>query len=366
MANVINMSNGSNVNVVARPSEAKPIHWNQFGHVFNHKGATLQDVFDYDGSESINYNVSEMPLMRVPQEMIDAIRSGQPFDWNPTVQDIITSHKATLRDDFSNTLGVVGRDYKVIQNKAAFDFINFIEEVSGHTPNIESFGALGNGERIFITATLGEDSYLNPDDAIKNYVVFTTGHSAEFALQCMFTPIRVICANTLAMAIKGCPNRIVFKHTKNVEQRLDWQIEENRKKALKVFSESVKFSDNFIARMLNLKNQSVTADEVRDFTAKMYLNDTQFGLYQKADYNLDKVEEISTRTKNQILALRDATEFGVGQEFNRGTKVWLLNGLTTLLHNERNWKSGEDEFNSIMFGDGAKKVQKAYDMLLAA
>ena len=366
MANVISMNNGSNVNVVARPTEAKPIHWNQFGHIFDHKGATLQDVFDYEGRESINYNVSEMPLMRVPAEMIEAIRNGRPFDWNPTVQDIITSHKATKRDDLDRTLGIVGRDYGIVPNQSAFDFINFIEEVSGHTPNIESFGALGNGERIFITSTLGEDSFLNPDDAIKNYVVFTNSFDGSGAVMALFTPISVICANTLAMAIKGCPNKVVFKHTKNVQQRLDWEIEENRKKALKVFSESVKFSDNFIARMLNLKEQSVTADEVRDFTAKMYLNDTQFGLYQKADYNLDKVEEISTRTKNQILALRDATEFGVGQEFNRGTKVWLLNGLTTLLHNERNWKSGEDEFNSIMFGDGSKKVQRAYDMLMAA
>ena len=133
-----------------------------------------------------------------------------------------------------------------------------------------------------------------------------------------------------------------------------------------MFGQSVKFSENFINRMLNLKDQSVTADEVRDFTAKMFLTDNLFNLYQKADYNLDKVEEISTRTKNQILALRDATDFGIGQDQNRGTKVWLLNGLTTMLHNERNWKSGEDEFNSLMFGDGQKKVQKAYDLLMAA
>ena len=340
MTQFLNINPQSNVNVVSRPSEAKDIHWNQFGHVFDHKGATLQDVFDYQGSESINFTVGEMPLMRVPKELVEAIRKGEPFDWNPSVQDIITDKKATFREDFGNTLGVTGIDYKVIQNSAAFDFINFIKEVSGHEPNIESFGALGNGERIFITATLGEDSYLNPNDAIKNYVVFTTGHSAEYACQCMFTPIRVICQNTLAAAIKGCPNRIVFKHTKNVEKRLDWQIAANRKKALEVFGKSAKFSEKFIENMLYL--------------------------YKKADYNLDKVEEISTRTKNLILSLRDATDFGVGQEQNRGTKVWLLNGLTTMLHNESKWKDGEAEFNSLMFGPGQKKVQKAYDLLMAA
>ena len=367
MANVISMSNGSNVNVVSRPSEAKPIHWNQFGHIFDHKGATLQDVFDYEGPESINYNVGEMPLMRVPKEMIDAIRAGQPFDWNPTIQDIIPNKKATYREDLGNTLGVVGIDYKVLQNSRAFDFINFIKEVSGHEPNIESFGALGNGERIFICATLGEDSYLNPGDAIKNYVVFTTGHSAEYACQCMFTPIRVICQNTLAMAIKGCPNKVMFKHTKNLNQRLDWTQEENRKKALEVFSKSVKFSEKWLENMKHLKSQTIDDNFKKDFVARMYLSDAAYKLYEQAGRNWDNVDEISTRTKNQANALAYSIEYGIGQQENRGTKLWLLNGLTTHIQNAQNWKDGETQFNSvIMGGTEGKRIQKAYDLLIAA
>lgn len=368
MADILNINGQSEINVVAnsaRPTDALPNHWNRFGHSFTHK-VTLKEAFEYDGKESINFNVNEMPLMRVPKEMIEAIRLGQPFNWQPQLQDIIQTHKATFREDFGNTLGIVGKDYGIVSNQKAFEFIDFIKEVSGQEPNIETIGSLGNGERIFITATLGEDSYLNPNDAIKNYLVFCNSHDGSGAVMCFFSPIRVICANTLAMAIKGCPNKIVFKHTKFVEKRMDWEIEENRKKALEVFSKSVKFSQSFIDNMMMLKEQRVTTDDVRDFTAKMYLTPTQFDLYKKADYNLDKVDEISTRTKNLITSLRDATDFGVGQDYNRGTKVWLLNGLTTMLHNETNWKSGEAEFNSVMFGDGQKKIQKAYDLLMVA
>lgn len=368
MANVVSMANNANISVETRPASAKPIAWNQFGHQCEGH-TTIKDVFDYEGSESIDYKVNDMPIMRVPKEMVDAIRHGGHFDWQPSIRDIITDHKATYREDNDATLGVVGESYQIVQNSKAFDFINFIGEVSGHEPNIETFGALGNGERIFITATLGQDSFLNPDDAIRNYVVFTNSHDGSGAVMAFFTPIRVICQNTLNMAIKECQNKIIFKHTRNVEKRLDWEQDENRKKAAKVFSEGVKFSDAFMSRLLNLKAQSVTAEEIRDFTAKMYLSPAQFKLYQQADYKLEKVDEISTRTRNQILALRDATDFGIGQEFNRGTKVWLLNGLTTYLHNERKWKDtskGEDEFNSLMFGDGQKKVQKAYNLLIAA
>jgi hypothetical protein len=67
-----------------------------------------------------------------------------------------------------------------------------------------------------------------------------------------------------------------------------------------------------------------------------------------------------------MAALTDSIEHGVGQEYNRGTKVWLLNGVTTYLQNEKNWKSQEDKFNAMMFGSAQKKVEDAYQLLMAA
>lgn len=342
---------------------AKPISWNQFGTIFHDENVTIQDAFDEAG---LNYNVEQAPLLRVPQAVVDAILAGEPVDFAPTAQNIITSHKATVRSDANRTLGVVGRDYGIVQNTKAFEFIDFIGECSGTQPRIVSAGALGYGERIYVTAQLGEDSYLNPDDAVKNYVVFTTSHDGSGAVMCMMTPVRVVCQNTLNMAIRNCPNKVVFKHTKNVNVRMDWEVEENRRRAAEVFTRSVQFSKEFLERMLALREQVVDRNYVRDFAAKMFLNDTQFGLLQRADYDMERVDEISTRTRNQINALTTSIESGVGQEFNRGTKLWLLNGITTYLHNDRNWKSGEDEFRSLNEGDGLKKVQRAYDMLIAA
>lgn len=53
-------------------------------------------------------------------------------------------------------------------------------------------------------------------------------------------------------------------------------------------------------------------------------------------------------------------ESGVGQDMYRGSKLWLLNGLTTLLHNDTVYKSDEEEFKSILEGDGFKKLNKVY------
>ena len=232
-------------------------------------------------------------------------------------------------------------------------------------PIIVSAGALGYGERMFVCAKLGEDIVLNEGDNIENYIVFTNAHDGTGAVMCFHTPIRVVCRNTLNMAIRTCKNKIIFKHTKHVGTRLDWEIEANRKKAFEVFSNSIKFTEQFATEMQLLKEQRITDDYVKRFSAQIYLNSAQMKLLEQANLNLDKVDEISTRAKNQIEALRTAIESGVGQEYNRGTKVWLLNGLTTFLHNERGYKSAEDEFRSMIEGDALKKTQKAYDILTA-
>ena len=351
----------ANVNV--RPSEAIKSSWQLFGTPFD-RPVTIEEAIKTAG---LDYTVDAQPLLRVPKEVIDAILNGESIDFTPTRQNIITSHKSTFRTDNNSTLGVVGRDYGIVDNTKAFEFINFIKEVSGEEPMIETAGALGYGERMFVTCRLGDDCYLNGNtDAVKNYVVFTNSHDGSGAVMAFFTPVRVICQNTLNMAIRGAVNKVVFKHTKNVNTRLDWEIEQNRRKALEVFSKSVQFSQTFMDRMLQLKSETLTTEEIRDITHKMYLTPKQFDLFTQNNFSVDGIEEISTRTKNQISAFKDALDFGIGQESYRGTKLWMLNGMTTLLQNEKKWKNEEDKFESIMGGDAAKKTQKMYDLLIAA
>lgn len=353
----------ANVNVATRPTEPKQLSWRLFGTNFD-SPVTIEEGIKEAG---LDYEVGSEPLIRAPKEVVDAIRNGQPITFNPTKDNIITSHKATFRTDNGANFGIVGSGYSVVPNSKAFEFINFIKEVSGEEPLIETAGALGYGERMFVSCRLGADSYLNGnDDAVRNYVVFSNTFDGSGAVMAFFTPVRVICANTLNVAIQGATNKVVFKHTKNVMHRLDWEIGENRRKALEVFAKSVQFSKTFVDKMLDLKSQNVTTEQVRDITAQMYLSPTQFSLFAENNFKLDGVDEISTRTKNQILQLRDAVDLGVGQQEHRGSKLWLLNGITTMLHNEKKWKTPQDEFTSLIDGDGAKKVQKMYDLLLAA
>ena len=127
------------------------------------------------------------------------------------------------------------------------------------------------------------------------------------------------------------------------------------------------FNEEFVARMKNLANQKVDADFIQDFAVRMYVpNEKAFKTYLENNRKLDSVDEISTRAKNQIEKLQQSIDFGIGQDMYRGSKLWLLNGVTTLLHNDTVYKSEEDEFTSLMVGNGYKKLELANRLLEAA
>lgn len=312
-----------------------------------------------------NYEVAKQPLIKVTPEMIDAIKLGQPIE-GLTMNDIISTHCATSRLDNNATLGIVGSDYGVVQNAKAFEFIDFLQAESGKESIIETAGALGNGERIYVSCKLGESCIDEArKDMINNYVIFTTSHDGSGAVKIYFTDVRVVCQNTLmvSMTRDHASAKLTYKHTKKVGERL-----EDMPKIAAQFVERVKvFNKDFVARMKRLASETVTTDFIQDFAVRMYVpNDKAFKMYLDNNRNLDSVDEISTRAKNQIEKLQQSIDFGIGQDMYRGSKLWLLNGVTTLLHNDTVYKSEEDEFTSLMVGNGYKKLETAYKLLEVA
>lgn len=367
MANVIPMSVGVNnqsVNVKLTESGAREPVYRLFGNVWEEPITAREAITEMKA----DFNVSKQPLIRVPQEVYDAIKNGTPLDsLNLSTANLITSHCATVRDDHDFTLGVVGSEYSVAQNIESLAFVDMLEEVSGHKVDITSGGVLGKGETFFLQGKLDKSCFLNDGkDAVEHYVVFTNGHSGNSALCVYFTPIRVVCQNSLSLSLRNA-NKVVFKHTKNLKTRLDWEIEENRKRALEVFKRSVRFTDEFEKAMMALKGKDVTKNDTLDFVAKLYLNDASFKLYQQNNRMWDSVDEISTRTKNQMNGLLDSIYNGIGQKgYYEGTALHLINGLTTHQNNALTYKDADAQFKSQVLGTENDRLNKAYSILMAA
>lgn len=351
-------------------TEAKQVAWKAASNCKSFATpVTINEAVEAIGAD---YEVKKEYLVKVPSALVESIKSGQPYaGLNLTQNDIITSHMATVREDLGNVLGVVGSKYGVVQNKKAFEFIDIITsgQLGGEQkPIIETAGILDDGARIYVTAKMPKNLYIDGEhsEGINDYILFTNTHDGTGAVTVLFTPIRVICQNTLNAALEKAQNKLIFKHTSRVGERMDWEREENMQKAVAVLQMHETFKEEFLKQLYNLKQQKVTDIDKMDFAAKIMASPAQVKLLKLANYNLDAVEELGTRTKNNINSLLNSIESGVGQNEFRGTKLWLYNGLTTYLNNDRKYKSEDDKLDSLILGgDGQKKAQKGFDILAA-
>ena len=320
-----------------------------------------------------NYEVQKESLIRVPQHVINAILNGDPNVGLSLTKDmIIQSHMATVRKDIDHTLGVVGSKYGVVQNEKAFEFMNLLTSgFEGHEKAIvETAGILDEGARIYVTAKMPSDIFLdgNNGDPINDYILFTNTHDGSGAVMAFFTPVRVVCQNTLNMAIKQAQNKVVYKHTTHVNARMDFSNRENVAFVTEVLNRHRTFTEAFKNSLLSLRSEQITDKDTMRFIAQVVLGEKrskEVDELEKANFNLDAVDTIKTRTRNIITDMRNTIESGVGQDKYRGTKLWLLNGLTTYFSNEKKYSTNEDKFNSIMGGTDTNKLNEAFKLLSA-
>jgi len=117
-----------------------------------------------------------------------------------------------VRTDTDEVLGLVGRDYNVVQNIAAFGFFDNIVG-AGSGIRYETAGCLCRGQNIFITAKLPDYIRVGRDDLIEQYLFLTSSHDGSGSITIAFTPVRIVCANTLNAAMRHKSNCIKIRHT---------------------------------------------------------------------------------------------------------------------------------------------------------
>jgi phage/plasmid-like protein (TIGR03299 family) len=165
-----------------------------------------QIVEDYPTSKQalafagLDYEVIKSPLFTQSR----AMTVGNEGELVSGMDIAVPNYYATMRTDNNTVLGVVGRDYSIVQNRDAFSFFDAI--VGGDGMQYETAGALGNGERIFITAKLPGYIKVGQDDYIEKYLFLTTSHDGSGSITAAFTPVRIVCQNTLSAALRNSSN----------------------------------------------------------------------------------------------------------------------------------------------------------------
>jgi phage/plasmid-like protein (TIGR03299 family) len=254
---------------------------------------------------------------------------------------------ATYRSDDGTPFGVVGNGYEIVQNRDAFSFFDAI--VGDGEAIYETAGALGDGETIFITAKL--PSYIrvgNGDDVVEKYLLLTSSHDGSGAIKAMFTPIRVVCNNTLNAALNSNAARVTIRHTKSAH--------ENLKKAHKVLGIANALSAELEVIFNDMAKVRITDKQLREYIETVVLGNTVERML-KADDQFD----LSTRSGNIINAIENyAFNHETQQlETTKGTAFGAYQAITGYYQNVKSYGSNEDKMETILLGNSYQKMQGA-------
>ncbi len=216
---------------------------------------------------------------------------------------------------------------------------------------------MGKGERIFITAKLpGYIRVGSGDDVTEKYIFLTTSHDGSGSITAAFTPIRVVCQNTLNAALRNMTSVVRIRHTANAKQRLE--------DAHKVMG----LADSLSTQMEQIFNQwakvPISDNEVKKLIQlALCPNRETLDCLKKGDE-----EALSTTFKNTC---EDAFAYAMmsdtqQMETTKGTVFGAYNCITGYYQNVRPFKSDEDKLKSILLGGTAQaRAQKAFDLCLA-
>lgn len=296
---------------------------------------------------------------------VEAIRAAQ-LDWELKKQEIYISGTglvdgipvigtkvpgkyAVVRPLDNKVLGVVGESYEIIQNRECFAFL---DEIVGSGQAIyHTAGSLFGGSRVFVTIKLPNDAHVG-DDVVEKYVVLSTSHDGTIALNARISPIRVVCANTLAVALnEKTAESICVRHTTNYAKN----VEEARK--------VLKLTDVYYAQMevafYDLLKQSMSDTQMDSFLTLLIPDTKKDG---------DKL--IATgRSLNIRKDIKDKFHDGIGMDNIQNTRWAAYNAVTeyvthdraTAVHGDR--KESDVKLTSMLYGSGQRLTQKAYDLL---
>lgn len=252
--------------------------------------------------------------------------------------------KVLFRSDTKAPLSVVSQRYQVVQPREVLEFYRDLTERSGY--ELETAGVLKGGRKLWALARTGQSTALKGNDVVNGYLLLVTSCDGTLATTATPTTIRVVCNNTLTIAINGASQAIKVPHSTRFDPR-------TVKQQLGI---TVSQWDDFMYRM-----RTLAARPVKDHETKAYLRSVLFEVQN------DKPEHTglsNERALNKVLSMYEGHGRGAELESAKGTVWGLLNSVTEYVDHERRARSNEYRMDAAWFGQGAVIKQRALDTAL--
>ena len=259
-------------------------------------------------------------------------------------EELIQGYKANVRDTDRKVLGVVTDRYKVIQNEEAFAFT---DTLLGEGVRYETAGSLQEGRRVWMLARMPRE-FIIGGERISPYMVFSNTHDGSGAVKTALTPIRVVCNNTLNLALRTAKRSWSMIHTGDISGK----IEESKNTLLLADEYMTALGQEFE----NLRKIKLSEKQVLDYIKILLPMEENYSLLQKRG-----VEKLRADMKMRYFDAPDLKDVG-----NNGYR--FVNAVSDFAtHSTPRRKTANYKENIFArTADGNPMIDRAYQLVKAA
>ena len=291
-----------------------------------------------------------------PQQSIDTWKQQAGMDWQIEASEVRyisgTNHvgvinafpeqKVLYRSDSKAPLAVVSKSFQVVQPGEILEFYRDLSAVNGF--ELETAGVLREGRKFWALAKTGQSTTLKGRDKVDGYLLLATACDGTLATTAQFTSVRVVCNNTLQIALGQANGAIKVPHRSAFDP-------DAVKRQLGI---TVSSWDGFVVRMKALVDRPVDPDSAEGLLRRVLT-------YQGQDNKTTVVNEQAVAT---VCALYEGGGQGALMASSRGTAWGLLNSVTEFVDHHRRARSNDHRRDAAWFGQGAQIKQRAWDEVM--
>jgi len=316
-----------------------------------------------------------------PKQPIEVWAQQAGMDWriessdvsymvkNDRGQSIIMPYeeqRVLYRSDTHAPLSVVSQRYQEVQPLEILEFYRDLTEQSGF--ELETAGVLKGGKKFWALARTGQTAALKGKDVSNGYILLATACDGTLATTAQFTSIRVVCNNTLAIALKGQDSSAgvvkVPHSTKFDAEKIKQQL-----------GISVHAWEQHMYEMKQLSQRKVTEREASAYFDAVF-NNSSFNLMEPeeniiqfyrnvAEQAQQKKPEPNAKAMSKVMQMFNGQGRGADLSSAKGTAYGLLCAMTEFSDHERRAMSTDHRLDSAWFGSGASLKQRSLEQALA-
>lgn len=303
-------------------------------HGLGHKLAAHQPLEVWAESAGMNWRIEESEVRFVAGNGSDTKGLGSIH--------ALPEQKVLYRSDTKAPLSVVSNRYQVVQPSEILEFYRDLTEVGGY--ELETAGVLKEGRKFWALARTGQSAVLKGKDQVHGYLLLATACDGSLATTAQFTSVRVVCNNTLAIALGEGKGAVKVHH----RSQFDAQAV---KRQLGI---AISSWDGFMVRMKALSERKVTPDIAEAYFKRVLT----YAAVNPAGQSVTAVNDRALKSVQELFAGRGK---GANLASASGTAWGLLNGVTEFIDHHRRARSEDHRRDAAWFGAGAAVKQKAWD-----